>query len=148
MKSTARDAPPPLVSAHSKGMFEQLWVFDKIHHEINQFCSKHTLQEVPRTSAPPAPRDAPAPWPLLAVSRGTRPAWVWASACNAQQRGFAWVQVYIEMFDEIDEAMKEALQKDCTKYAPGLEIINVRVTKPKLPYVLRLSPIQLRPSPT
>jgi hypothetical protein len=55
--------------------------------------------------------------------------------------------VYIEMFDEIDEAMKEALQKDCTKYAPGLEIINVRVTKPKLPYVLRLSPIQLRPSP-
>jgi hypothetical protein len=38
------------------------------------------------------------------------------------------------MFDEIDEAMKEALQKDCTKYAPGLEIINVRVTKPKLPY--------------
>jgi hypothetical protein len=61
-----------------------------------------------------------------------------------------WVgctQVYIEMFDEIDEAMKEALQKDCTKYAPGLEIINVRVTKPKLPYVLRLSPIQLRPSP-
>ncbi len=26
--------------------YDQTWIFDKIHHEINQFCSKHTLQEV------------------------------------------------------------------------------------------------------
>ena len=24
----------------------QIWIFDKIHHEINQFCSSHTLHEV------------------------------------------------------------------------------------------------------
>merc|ERR1711871_1227686 len=63
--------------------YDKIWIFDKIHHEINQFCSKHTLQEV-----------------------------------------------YIDLFDTIDEAMRDALQKDCTKYAPGIEIINVRVTKP------------------
>lgn len=26
--------------------YDKLWVHDKIHHEINQFCSSHTLQEV------------------------------------------------------------------------------------------------------
>ena len=25
--------------------YDKIWIFDKIHHEINQFCSKHTLQE-------------------------------------------------------------------------------------------------------
>nr|DAD31453.1 TPA_asm: hypothetical protein HUJ06_010304 [Nelumbo nucifera] len=34
---------------------------------------------------------------------------------------------------EIDEKMKDALQGDCTRYAPGIEIISVRVTKPKIP---------------
>ncbi len=34
---------------------------------------------------------------------------------------------------QIDEILKEALQADCTKYAPGIEIISVRVTKPRLP---------------
>lgn len=24
--------------------YERIWITDKIHHEINQFCSKHTLQ--------------------------------------------------------------------------------------------------------
>ena len=23
--------------------YDQTWIYDKIHHEINQFCSKHTL---------------------------------------------------------------------------------------------------------
>jgi hypothetical protein len=35
---------------------------------------------------------------------------------------------------QIDEMMKEAIQKDCTKYAPGIEIIGVRVTKPTIPH--------------
>lgn len=26
--------------------YDKTWIFDKIHHEINQFCSKHTLQDV------------------------------------------------------------------------------------------------------
>jgi regulator of protease activity HflC (stomatin/prohibitin superfamily) len=69
--------------------YDKTWIYDKIHHEINQFCSAHTLQDV-----------------------------------------------YIDKFDQIDENMKEALQKDCTIYAPGIEIINVRVTKPTIPAVI------------
>jgi hypothetical protein len=34
---------------------------------------------------------------------------------------------------QIDEKMKDALQVDCTRYAPGIEIIGVRVTKPNIP---------------
>ncbi|KAG0561557.1 hypothetical protein KC19_9G073000 [Ceratodon purpureus] len=66
--------------------YDKTWIYDKIHHEINQFCSGHTLQEV-----------------------------------------------YIDKFDQIDEMMKEAIQRDCTQYAPGIEIIGVRVTKPTIP---------------
>ncbi|XP_072974022.1 uncharacterized protein [Typha angustifolia] len=70
--------------------YDKTWIYDKIHHEINQFCSAHSLQ-----------------------------------------------QVYIDMFDQIDETMKEAIQTDCTRYAPGIEIINVRVTKPNIPSSIR-----------
>jgi len=66
--------------------YDQTWIFDKVHHEINQFCSKHTLQEV-----------------------------------------------YIELFDTLDEAIADALQASVDKWAPGLQIIAVRVTKPKIP---------------
>lgn len=66
--------------------YDKTWIYDKVHHEINQFCSSHSLQDV-----------------------------------------------YIDKFDQIDETMKEVIQKDCTKYAPGLEIIGVRVTKPRIP---------------
>jgi hypothetical protein len=38
---------------------------------------------------------------------------------------------------QIDDKMKEAIQKDCTQYAPGIEIINVRVTKPDIPSSIR-----------
>ncbi|XP_020242375.1 erlin-2-B isoform X2 [Asparagus officinalis] len=70
--------------------YDKTWIYDKIHHEINQFCSAHTMQ-----------------------------------------------QVYIDMFDQIDDKMKEAIQNDCTKYAPGIEIINVRVTKPNIPHSIK-----------
>lgn len=33
--------------------------------------------------------------------------------------------------------MKDALQGDCTRYAPGIEIISVRVTKPTIPASIR-----------
>ncbi|KAL2559200.1 SPFH/Band 7/PHB domain-containing membrane-associated protein family [Forsythia ovata] len=70
--------------------YDNTWIYDKIHHEINQFCSAHSLQ-----------------------------------------------QVYIDMFDQIDEKMKDALQADCTRYAPGIEILSVRVTKPTIPNSIR-----------
>ncbi|GAB5368301.1 hypothetical protein AAMO2058_001307600 [Amorphochlora amoebiformis] len=66
--------------------YDQLWIFDKIHHEINQFCSSHTLQEV-----------------------------------------------YIDLFDTLDESLTNALQRDVDKYAPGLTIHSARVTKPVVP---------------
>jgi len=55
-------------------------------HEINQFCSKHTLEEV-----------------------------------------------YITKFDSLDENLVSALQADCNKWAPGIQIISIRVTKPRIP---------------
>ncbi|XP_061991884.1 uncharacterized protein LOC133709939 [Rosa rugosa] len=70
--------------------YDRTWIYDKIHHEINQFCSSHSLQDV-----------------------------------------------YIDVFDQIDEKMKEALQGDCTRYAPGIEIFSVRVTKPTIPDSVR-----------
>lgn len=70
--------------------YDKTLIFNKIHHELNQFCSVHTLQEV-----------------------------------------------YIELFDIIDENMKIALQKDLNIMAPGLTIQAVRVTKPKIPESIR-----------
>ncbi|CAM9363392.1 unnamed protein product [Ectocarpus sp. 8 AP-2014] len=70
--------------------YDTTWIFDKIHHEINQFCSKHTLHEV-----------------------------------------------YISLFDTLDEHLAAALQLDCDVWAPGIEIISVRVTKPRIPTQIR-----------
>ena len=61
-----------------------------MHHELNQFCSGHTLQEV-----------------------------------------------YIELFDQIDENLKIPLQADLLEMAPGLKVHAVRVTKPKIPEAIR-----------
>jgi len=66
--------------------YDKLWIFDKIHHEINQFCSVHTLQEV-----------------------------------------------YIDLFQTVDERLAQALQTDCDRYAPGIDILAIRITKPKIP---------------
>lgn len=70
--------------------YDKTLIFNKIHHELNQFCSVHTLQEV-----------------------------------------------YIELFDQIDENLKLSLQKDLISMAPGLTIQAVRVTKPKIPEAIR-----------
>uniref|UniRef100_A0A8C4TJT4 Erlin-1 n=1 Tax=Erpetoichthys calabaricus TaxID=27687 RepID=A0A8C4TJT4_ERPCA len=70
--------------------YDKTLIFNKIHHELNQFCSIHTLQEV-----------------------------------------------YIELFDIIDENLKLALQKDLNVMAPGLTVQAVRVTKPKIPEAIR-----------
>merc|ERR1719418_21725 len=70
--------------------YDKPLIFDKVHHELNQFCSGHTLQEV-----------------------------------------------YIGLFDQIDENLKSALQSDLTEMAPGLKVHAVRVTKPKIPEAIR-----------
>nr|UVJ69098.1 Erlin-1 [Pagiophloeus tsushimanus] len=70
--------------------YDRTLIFNKIHHELNQFCSIHTLHEV-----------------------------------------------YIDLFDQIDENLKQALQRDLLEMAPGLTIQAVRVTKPKIPEPIR-----------
>lgn len=70
--------------------YDKTLIYDKIHHELNQFCSVHTLHEV-----------------------------------------------YIDLFDQIDENLKQSLQRDLNEMAPGLKVIAVRVTKPKIPEVIR-----------
>jgi len=66
--------------------YDKIWIYDKIHHEINQFCSKHTLQEV-----------------------------------------------YIDKFESLDEALAKALQSSCDEWKTGIEIVAIRVTKPRIP---------------
>ncbi|XP_046405530.1 erlin-1-like [Ischnura elegans] len=70
--------------------YDKSLIFNKVHHELNQFCSVHNLQEV-----------------------------------------------YIDLFDQIDENLKTALQRDLNEMAPGLYIQAVRVTKPKIPETIR-----------
>nr|XP_058943349.1 erlin-1-like [Pocillopora verrucosa] len=70
--------------------YDKALIFNKIHHELNQFCSAHTLQEV-----------------------------------------------YIDLFDQIDENLRTALQLDLLAMAPGLRVQAVRVTKPKIPESIR-----------
>ncbi|KAK3514761.1 hypothetical protein QTP70_030397 [Hemibagrus guttatus] len=70
--------------------YDKSLIFNKVHHELNQFCSVHTLQEV-----------------------------------------------YIGLFDQIDENLKLTLQEDLTTMAPGLIIQAVRLTKPNIPESIR-----------
>merc|ERR1719350_1225327 len=70
--------------------YDKPLIFDKVHHELNQFCSAHNLQEV-----------------------------------------------YIDLFDQIDENLKKAIQADLQEMAPGLKVHSVRVTKPKIPESIR-----------
>ena len=40
--------------------------------------------------------------------------------------------MYISKFDTLDETLTATLQKDIDVHAPGIKIIAVRVTKPKI----------------
>ncbi|OWF55244.1 Erlin-2-B [Mizuhopecten yessoensis] len=70
--------------------YDKTLIYNKVHHELNQFCSMNNLQEV-----------------------------------------------YIDLFDQIDENLRVALQKDLITMAPGLTVQAVRVTKPKIPEQIR-----------
>jgi len=41
------------------------------------------------------------------------------------------------MFDTLDEELRDALQRDINEWAPGINIIAIRVTKPRIPEVIR-----------
>jgi len=70
--------------------YDHTWIYDKIHHEVNQICSRSTLEEM-----------------------------------------------YISKFDTLDETLTATLQKDIDVHAPGIKIIAIRVTKPKIPPSIR-----------
>eukprot|EP00825_Cyclidium_porcatum_P038394 TRINITY_DN4446_c0_g1_i1.p1 TRINITY_DN4446_c0_g1~~TRINITY_DN4446_c0_g1_i1.p1 ORF type:complete len:267 (+),score=45.52 TRINITY_DN4446_c0_g1_i1:391-1191(+) len=66
--------------------YDKIWINDRIHHEINQFCSKHTLQEI-----------------------------------------------YIDKFETLDEELQARLQFILKQWLPGLQILAIRITKPRIP---------------
>merc|ERR1712159_977317 len=65
--------------------YDKTWIYDKIHHEVNQICSRSTLVEM------------------------------------------------IINFELLDELLVAALQRGIDEYAPGIKIIAVRVTRPRIP---------------
>ena len=46
-------------------------------------------------------------------------------------------EVTIELFESLDESLMAALQEDCEIWAPGIEILAIRVTKPEIPPKIR-----------
>ena len=42
-------------------------------------------------------------------------------------------EMYITKFESLDETLVAALQRDIDEYAPGIKIIAIRVTKPRIP---------------
>ena len=47
-------------------------------------------------------------------------------------------EVYIDLFDQIDENLKNAIQADLKEMATGLKVHSVRVTKPKIPESIQI----------
>lgn len=41
--------------------------------------------------------------------------------------------MFIDEFDNLDEQLQKKLQDDANHWAPGIQIIAIRVTKPKIP---------------
>ena len=48
-----------------------------------------------------------------------------------------YVKKPLSFADRIDENLKKALQQDLVEMAPGLYVQAVRVTKPKIPEMIR-----------
>ena len=72
--------------ANYSTQYAKTWIVDRIHHEMNQFCSTATLQDV-----------------------------------------------YIAKFDRLDENLMIQLRAVLETWAPGVELISIRVTKPTIP---------------
>lgn len=41
--------------------------------------------------------------------------------------------MFIDEFDTLDENLVEALTKSTKEWAPGIEVISIRITKPRIP---------------
>ncbi|KAK3249144.1 hypothetical protein CYMTET_41407 [Cymbomonas tetramitiformis] len=89
VNSLSKDRVYDIVKAYGTD-YDKAWIHDKIHHEINQFCSNKTLREV-----------------------------------------------YVEDFSVLDDLLKQALQTDLDKYARGVAVMAVRMTKPSVPLSIR-----------
>lgn len=46
-------------------------------------------------------------------------------------------EVYIDLFEKLDEALAASLQKSCDTYETGIEIVAIRVTKPRIPEAVK-----------
>jgi hypothetical protein len=118
---------------------------------IDQFCSSHTLQEVyidlfekldealaeflqkscdhhntASTSSPP--------FLSLLLHRPLPPPF--SSTLTAPDQfcsSHTLQEVYIDLFEKLDEALAESLQKSCDHHNTGIDIIAIRVTKPRIP---------------
>ena len=91
--------------------YDKTWIFDKIHHEINQVrLFKITTQFASSASPDTAPS-------------------ITHKFCSSH----TLQEVYITLFDTLDEHLAIVLQANCDVWAPGIEIIAVRVTKPRIP---------------
>jgi hypothetical protein len=99
--------------------YDKPLIFNKVHHEVNQFCSVHTLQEVYI--------DLFGEFPFVRCYTGDK---------------------RIVFVDQIDENLRTALQKDVGTMAPGLYVQAVRVTKPKIPETIRMSYEQMESEKT
>jgi hypothetical protein len=99
--------------------YDKTLIYNKIHHELNQFCSVHNLHEVYIN--------------LFGKS-----------SCNYHRKELVifikrvHILVYATIVvDQIDENLKSSLQQDLNIMAPGLFVQAVRVTKPKIPEQIR-----------
>lgn len=121
--------------------YDKPLIFNKVHHEVNQFCSSHTLQEVyidlfgmlSNTFA----------YHIIAISLHLFLSFLFCLGNMLYRKRSDMVNVTLLIStlnfysDQIDENLKTALQKDLTRMAPGLFVQAVRVTKPKIPESIR-----------
>ncbi|XP_036835934.1 erlin-2 isoform X3 [Oncorhynchus mykiss] len=92
--------------------YDKALIFNKVHHELNQFCSVHSLQEV-----------------YIGLFASVSIVCVCVCVCVCVR--------WFPSSDQIDENLKLTLQEDLTCMAPGLIIQAVRVTKPNIPESIR-----------
>jgi regulator of protease activity HflC (stomatin/prohibitin superfamily) len=57
-------------------------------------------------------------------------------------------EVYITEFDTVDEKLTNALQEDCDKWNTGIEILSIRVTKPRIPEAIQANYEQMESEKT
>lgn len=94
--------------------YDKALIFNKVHHELNQFCSVHSLQEVYIG--------------LFGEGRGGFRAPLLTVGEPEVFQSFSSLPSFFAHFsatDQIDENLKLTLQEDLTNMAPGL-IIQVK----------------------